>query len=148
MSMAMEWIELTDRRIEREVERLFDRAFEKARENLAGLADERRRAIATMHSPRFPTEWGTPVAKYWSIPGPNGEQCESIIAPVEGPSLTVWRWADFEVTATFDRWKIETGPAGWGLSFNKNPPPVGEWQEAGPTDNYSTLWRRPLKGGA
>lgn len=151
MSVAVEWVHFPDRRVDREVGRLFDRAFEKAREEAGRLADERRRAIAeTQEAPLFPAEWGAPLAKYWIVPGPGGEQCASPIPPVDGKGLTVWRFAEFEVTATWDLWRIDFDAVAprWGLSFHKNPPPVGEWEEAGPTDNYSTLWRRPLKGGA
>ena len=146
----VEWVYLSERRVCRKVGRLFEQAFDKARRENAMMADQRRRAIAQMQDTQFPHGWGEPLAKYWIVPGADGGQCATPIPPISGKSLTVWRWTGFEATATFDLWQldIDSAAGGWGLRFRKNPPPMGDWQDAGPTDNHSTLWRRALKGGA
>lgn len=143
----VEWVHSSKSRVDREVERLFDKAFEKFRIETAKAANKRRRAIAQMlEAPLFPEDWGAPLAKYWIVQTAGGEYYTSPTPILRSWTLTVWRWEDFEATATFDLWKLdEQGNGGWGLSFHTNPPRVGQWEKVGPTDNYSTLWRRPLK---
>ncbi|MCA1775117.1 MAG: hypothetical protein LC676_05775 [Loktanella sp.] len=116
------------------------------------IVDMERRQIALMSDPAFPAEWGEPLAKYWEVPGPDGEQCVSPIAPHDGPSLAVWRWTDFEATATFDKWLFGPDPRNpipsrLALEWCSTPPPVGEWERAVLAGNFSTLWTRPLVNG-
>lgn len=122
----IEWLNYPERRVDRTVERFFDRAFEKARTKAAKLADERRRNIARMQdAPRFPADWGRYLVKNWIVPAADGGSFVSTIAPTSGVGLTVWRFADFEVTATFDSWRmdIDVATGGWGLSFQPEATP-------------------------
>lgn len=155
------WITEGRARVDSSVAKLFEKAardvwhsdFPEQHAERAVRADARRRAIAYMiDAPLFPEAWGTPSAKYWIVQNADSEQEVTFVRPAFGQkSLTVWRFADFEATATFNVWWAEgfddDEGFGGGIRFRKSPPmgwAAGDWEEAGPTDNYSTLWRRPL----
>jgi hypothetical protein len=117
------------------------------------IADKlRRQAARKKYAPTFPAEWGDPVTKYWLVRGPRGEEYVLPIMPKNGPHLTVWRFAGFEATATFNLCGLieDTRPPQRGrylMEWLRILPPVGEWNEAAPTDLHSTLWTRLLAEG-
>lgn len=107
------WVEVQGRRVDSIVAKGFEKAAERACPYTGNSADARRREIARMQdAPRFPAEWGDYLAKYWIVTGRRGEQCVSPIPPVDGKGLTVWRFADCEITATFDLWRVYGTRAG------------------------------------
>lgn len=139
---------------------LVEAAFEKANraaqrgsfsaEKLAREAHDLRRELAANgHEPKFPTNWGEPLAKFWITNAGTGEH-RHLMRPEVDLHLTIWRFQDFEATVTFDRFWFQRTRAGEELGWRKVPPPTGGWEEAGTTDHHSTLWTRPLakKGGA
>lgn len=107
------------------------------------------RAAARGTTPVFPPEWGPPVSQHWLTVWGKKETVHE--AEPSAPSLTVWRWETFEVTATFDipctspipgttPGSLATAETVW-----KPVPPRGAgWVHVGLTTHRSTLWRRPL----
>ncbi|MCV2881706.1 hypothetical protein [Actibacterium sp. XHP0104] len=122
---------------------------------LAELRACREAALGT--TPAFPPEWGPPISQHWLSVGrsygPRGETEREAVNDTkpELPSLTVWRWADFEVTATFDipctRSIPGTTPGSFATAetvWEQVMPRGKRWAYVGPTANRSSLWRRPL----
>lgn len=116
-------------------------------ERRAQEADELRRQMAREgHEPSFPPEWSEPLAKFWITNDGTGEQRHPM-RPDGILHLTVWRWDGFEATATFDRYMFCKTQRAERLGWRKVPPPIGAWEEAGPTDHLSTLWTRAIPTG-
>jgi hypothetical protein len=119
-----------------------------AERHLITLDKLRRQIVRMQERPPFPTEWGEPIAKYWEVPGANGERFASPIMPTTGPHLTVFRFDGFEATATFDRIRIGMHINGVEVLQSAAPPPAIEWEYFGDAKPFSSIWRRTLtKGG-
>lgn len=124
---------------------LFPKAALLAVWNEAVIADQSRKESARVAgAPVFPAKWGEPCGKHWLVVRA-GKEVALPNRPLDEAHLTVWRFANFEATATFDTWSIY-GDARSALFVQfQSVQPVGEgWQGAGETSDQSTLWRRPL----
>lgn len=107
---------------------------------MTDLSASRKAARGTR--PVFPPEWGDPVGQHWSTVCDDKETVHD--EEPDGPHLTVWRWRDFEVTATFDIPSTSTDfNGGFTTTWDPVTPRGTGWKEVGPTNNRSTLWLRP-----
>ena len=142
------WIEVDDWRCDSIIHKCVERSVDKARGQLSlEGADRRRRAIALhIGDPRFPADWGKPKGKMW-ITGTADNPSLSPVPAISGKSLAVWEFSGFCATATFDSLRYYEKYDGAMRAFTpvvRKPPIAGPWLKAGRTDNYSTLWWRPV----
>lgn len=103
--------------------------------------DRKRRADARFTNPEFKPEWGEHIAQFWIKSSDGREKVFAIEPPM--PHLTVWRWAEFDVTATFDGWRLSPDGRGWWkVEWAPNTPCFGDWEWASQSTLHSTLWKR------